>query len=103
MSTLKPESRWTASLAQTCAIIAAVAAAVWVMRGEFEAMRNAHTQGQAEANKRLSSIETFIKSNAVTITHAERYAAAFRWENRGQGVIVPDIMLYRDIPDNRLQ
>lgn len=88
---LKPESRWSATLIQTVSVLSAVAVAVWVLRGELEAMRSE----SSKINDRLVSIETFMKSEAVTQSQAERYAAAFRWENRSLDLTVPEPKRYQ--------
>lgn len=85
MPPLKPETRWSATLVQTCSVIGCLFFSAWYIRGEVEAIR----QSQAR-------VETFIREQAVTQEQAERYAAAFRWENRNLEIIVPSVREYRN-------
>ena len=92
MPPLKPETRWSATLVQTCSVIGAVTIAVWFIRGEFEAIRS-----DMKANRdTLARMEEFMRSEVVTQTQAERYAAAFQWENRSLPLIVPEVKSYRN-------
>jgi hypothetical protein len=52
----------------------------------------------AELNRRLASIEEFMRHEVVTQSQAERYAAIFRWENRSLQIMVPEPSNYRDKP-----
>lgn len=85
MPPLKPETRWSATLVQTCSVLACLCGTAWYIRGEVESIR----QSQAR-------IEAFIREQAVTQDQAERYAAAFRWENRNTEVVVPPVRDYRN-------
>jgi len=85
MPPLKPESIWSASLAQTCAIIAAIVVATWHTTLEFAEMKAAQQR-----------IEAFIRDEAVTQAQATSYAAAFRWENRSENLVVPEPKNYRN-------
>jgi hypothetical protein len=52
----------------------------------------------SELNRRLASIEGFIRHEVVTQSQAERYAASFRWENRNMPIVVPAPSDYQDKP-----
>lgn len=43
----------------------------------------------SKIDARLSSIDTFMRNEAVTQSQAERYANAFRWDNRNINLSVP--------------
>ena len=68
-------------------IIGTTAVVVWYAAGQV-----------AELNRRLASIETFMRDEAVTQSQAERYAAAFKWENRALNIVVPEPEDYQDKP-----
>ena len=85
MPPLKPETRWSATLVQTGSVIACLLGVGWYIRGEVEGIR----QSQAR-------VEAFIKEQAITQEQAERYAAAFRWENRHVDLSVPLVRDYRN-------
>lgn len=52
----------------------------------------------SELNRRLASIEEFIRNEAVTQSQAKDYASAFRWENRELRITVPDPSIYHEKP-----
>lgn len=84
---LNPETKLSLSLAQawgigSSVVIACVLASVFVVR-KLDSLE----QGQAR-------IEAFITHEAVSRNDAERYASAFRWENRNLGITVPDPKTY---------
>jgi hypothetical protein len=52
----------------------------------------------AELNRRLASIEDFMRNEVVTQSQADRLANVFRWENRALQIVVPEPSNYRDKP-----
>lgn len=96
--TLKPETFWRSTLAQTFVGIVGVSSAAWYCRGLAEEARAELRSLRAE----VVALRSDMDRKFVTQSQAERYAAAFRWENRGAGIVVPDVILYRDT-DNRLR
>jgi len=94
---LKPGSIWSSSLAQTAAGLAIVTVAGWQVRGYTEEMR-----GEIRALREdVAGLRESFDKQVITQAQAERYAAAFRWENRGTGVVVPDLRLFIDSPVSR--
>lgn len=89
MSSLHSETPVKSTVSKTVAIlgstISMTAIVVWYAAGQV-----------SELNRRLASIEEFIRSEAVTQSQAERYAAAFRWENRELRIVVPEPGFYQD-------
>jgi hypothetical protein len=77
-----------------CAVTTAAAGAGWLLAREVSAYKE--TLGQV--NARLTSIESFMRHEAVTQSQAERYAAAFKWENRAISIVVPAPADYQDKP-----
>jgi len=91
MRSLTSDTPFRSTLAKLLSALLFVVSATWWLRGEFEDLK----QGQIRTAERLSSIEAFMKSEAVTQAQAERYAAAFRWENRSLDLAVPEPRRYQ--------
>lgn len=99
MTTFKPESLWRSTIAQTVLGAAFLLTSAWYARGYAEDLK-----GEIRALRQdVTAIRDSMAKQYVTQSQAERYAAAFRWENRGQGLVVPDVLQYRDPVDNRIQ
>lgn len=96
MPPLKPETRWSATLIQTCAFVGCIGSATWVLRGELEAFR----VELAAIRDNQARVELFLRNEVVTQRQADRFAASFRWENRALNLSVPDPANYRDRAPN---
>lgn len=92
--TLKPESFWRSTLAQTLMGACFLVTCAWYARGYAEELKS-EIRGLRQD---VSALHDSIDKNVVTHAQAERYAAAFRWENRGLGITVPDVSKYRETP-----
>ena len=88
---ITPETVFKSTLAKIVSAAIFIITSTWWLRGHFEDIK----RGQENTDTRLSAIESFMKSEAVTQSQAERYAAAFRWENRGLDIAVPDPKRYQ--------
>lgn len=88
--TIKPESRWVATLAQTFAIITSVVVATWLVRGSYEQV----IAEQRAVRTEIDALKRTLEREVVTAAQAERYASDFRWENRDKGIFVPDVKFY---------
>jgi len=86
--TLKPESFWRSTLAQTVAGITVIIGCTATVCAFLN-----------RVDTRLARMETHI-TKAITITEAERYAAEFQWQNRASGLIVPNVNAFRDPAPN---
>lgn len=71
---------------------------VWQGRGAISNYQRAMDSRFDKIDARLTSIEAFMRNEAVTQSQAERYAAAFRWENRELRIVVPKPEDYQDKP-----
>jgi hypothetical protein len=100
--TLKPESFWRSTLAQTFVGIIGISSFAWWVRGVAEEARSEFRALHAEVSAVRAEIAAMDKK-FVTQSQAERYAAEFRWENRGLGITVPDVPKFRDSEPNRYQ
>lgn len=94
--TLRPETKWSATLVQTVAVVGTLVVAGWYVRGTYEAM----IRGQADIQAQQVEIKTqlvgmqdainALDARYITLDQADRYASAFRWENRSLSISVPD-------------
>lgn len=94
MPALSIDTIFKSTLGKVVTGAAALTVLVWQGRGVAEAV----TTRMDKIDARLTSIETFMRHEAVTQSQAERYAAAFKWENRDLRIVVPEPELYRDKP-----
>ena len=96
---VKPESRWSSTFAQTWAIISAIvvstAAATWFLSNAYQALIAEMKALRTEVAAVQSSVSS-LRGQVVTQTQAERYAAAFKWENRVMNIAVPDPKSFQD-------
>jgi hypothetical protein len=82
------------TVALLVSVISAASGASWFLAVQVSAYRDTLRQMDA----RLASIESFMRTEAVTQSQAERYAAAFKWENRAISIVVPTPADYQDKP-----
>ena len=98
MTALHSDSPVKSTVSKTAAFIVAIVSAAFSM-GVYVTVQLSSVSAQAiETNRRLSSIEGFIRNEVVTQSQAERYAAAFKWENRALHIVVPEPAAYQDKP-----
>ena len=97
-SPIHAETPVRATIAKLIAGIITVSGAVWYVRGAVADYQAAMSYRMDIIDRRLTSIEQFIRHEAVTQSQAERYANAFKWENRALGISVPDPAHYQDKP-----
>lgn len=91
MPPLRPESRWSATFVQTISVISAVALATWYVRGTYEDVM----RSQNELKAQIAAIQQSLDTKYVTHDQADRYASAFRWENRNANITVPEPKLFQ--------
>jgi hypothetical protein len=98
MPSLHAETPIKSTVSKTVAVLSSIISAA-VAVGFYAAFFLSDLAKQRdETNRRLSSIETFMRNEVVTQSQAERYAAAFKWENRDLRIVVPEPANFQDKP-----